>query len=237
MNRHIEALKKNAARYAVRFIQPGMILGLGHGSTARFALHEIAALFSRGTLPRILGIPCSAAVGRAAAALNIPLTTLDAHPEIDLTIDGADEITLKGFAIKGGGGALLHEKIVAQASRRMILIADETKLSPVLGTRFPVPVEVVPFGMTSHLKYLERQGCRPVLRKEGDLPFRTDEGNCIIDCHCGPLEDPHALALKLKERAGMVEHGLFLDLATDIVLSGQEGIRHIPLSVRHGGPS
>jgi ribose 5-phosphate isomerase A len=173
-------------------------------------------------------VPSSLQIEAEARRLGIPLTTLDEHPVVDLTIDGADEVDPDLNLIKGGGGALLREKIVAQASRREIIVVDESKLSPALGARWAVPVEVVPFGWRSQAAYLESLGAQPILRLNSDgTPFTTDQGNLILDCDFGPISQPAQLAARLSERAGIVEHGLFLGLATDVIVAGVEGVRHL----------
>ena len=239
MNLDITQLKQKAAEHAVEFVESGMIVGLGHGSTAIFAVRRIAQLVRESQLQDILGVPCSRQVEEEARRLGIPLTTLDEHPIVDLTIDGADEVDPHLNVIKGGGGALLREKIVAQASRREIIVVDESKLSPALGTRWPVPVEVAPFGWRSQVAYLESLGAQPVLRRDSDgTPFKTDQGNLILDCHFGPIQDPVQLAARMSERAGIVEHGLFLGLATDVIAASSQGIRHLKrdaLSLLKGG--
>jgi ribose 5-phosphate isomerase A len=223
----IPQLKQKAGWYAVEFVKSGMVVGLGHGSTAIFAVRCIAQLLQEGRLQDVLGVPCSRQVEAEAQRLGIPLTTLDEHPVVDLTIDGADEVDPDLNLIKGGGGALLREKIVAQASRREIIVADESKLSPALGTHWPVPVEVIPFGWRAQAAYLESLGA-PTLRLDADgTPFETDQGNLILDCNFGPIPDPSQLAGRLNERAGIVEHGLFIGLATDVIVAGAEGVRHI----------
>lgn len=221
-------LKQQAAERAVEFVKSGMVVGLGHGSTATFAVRRIAELLRGGQLQDILGVPCSRQVEEDAWRLDIPLTTLDEHPGVDVTIDGADEVDPDLNLIKGGGGALLREKMVAQASRREIIVVDESKLSPALGTHWPVPVEVTPFGWRSQAAYLESLGADPVLRLNSDgTPFTTDQGNLILDCNFGPIAQPYQLAARLSERAGIVEHGLFLGLATDVIVASVEGIRHL----------
>lgn len=221
-------LKQKAGWYAVDFVESGMVLGLGHGSTAVFAVRCIAQLLREGRLRDVLGVPCSRQVEAEAQELGIPLTTLDQHPTVDLTIDGADEVDPDLNLIKGGGGALLREKIVAQASRREIIVVDESKLSPALGTRWPVPVEVTPFGWRPQSAYLESLGAQATLRVENDgTPFRTDQGNMILDCHFGPISDPAQLAARMNQRAGIVEHGLFLGLATDVIVASAERVRHL----------
>lgn len=224
----IAQFRQQVAERAVEFAESGMVVGLGHGSTAAFAVRRIAQLLRTGQLQDILGVPCSIQVEEEAQRLGIPLTTLDEHPVVDLTIDGADEVDPRLNLIKGGGGALLREKIVAQASRREIIVVDESKLSPALGTHWPVPVEVVPFGWRAQAAYLESLGARPVLRQNSDgTPFKTDQGNLILDCHFGPIQDLAQLATRMSERAGIVEHGLFLGLATDVIVATDQGIRHL----------
>ena len=219
--------KQQAAERGAEFVESGMIVGLGHGSTAIFAVKKIAELLRAGSLKDILGVPCSLQVENTAKRLGIPLTTLEEHPVIDLTIDGADEVDPNLNLIKGGGGALLREKVVAQASKREIIVVDETKLSPALGTRIPVPVEVVPFGWRTQAAFLASLGAHIALRRNEDgTQFETDQGNLVLDCDFGPIKKPEKLAARLQERAGVVEHGLFLGLATDLILAGEEGIRH-----------
>jgi ribose 5-phosphate isomerase A len=224
----ITEFKRQAGYRAVDYVRSGMIVGLGHGSTAIHAIRRIAQLLREGQLHDILGIPCSRRVEQDARELGIPLTTLDDHPVVDLTIDGADEVDPDLNVIKGGGGALLREKIVAQATRREIIVVDETKLSPALGTRWAIPIEVVPFGWPVQIVFLESLGGRPTLRRLDDgMPFFTDQGNLIIDCAFGPIVDPAALVAQLDARAGIVEHGLFFDLVSDVIVAGKDGIRHL----------
>lgn len=221
-------LKREAAQRAVELVRSGMILGLGHGTTAHQALVRIAELLRAGALRDIAGVPCSTQVEAEARELGILVTTLDEHPTLDLTIDGADEVDLNLNLIKGGGGALLREKVVAQASEREAIVVDEGKLSPALGTRSPLPVEVIPFGWKTHIPYLESRGAAVALRRApAGEPFRTDQGNFILDCRFGPIRDPHGLARGLEARAGIVAHGLFLDLATDLFVAGPGGVRHL----------
>jgi ribose 5-phosphate isomerase A len=220
--------KQQAAEYAVQSIESGMVVGLGHGSTAIWAVRKIGQLVQSGVLRDILGVPCSTIVEAEAHELNIPLTTLEEHPVVDLTIDGADEVNPNLELIKGGGGALMREKIVAQASKREIIVVDESKLVPALGTRWAVPVEVIPFGYGTQLAYLEGLGAQVKIRQNADgKPFITDQGNLILDCQFGPIDNPAALAAKLKERTGIVEHGLFIGLATTVIVAGADGIREI----------
>jgi len=216
----MDELKKQAAEQAVALITPGMVVGLGEGSTALWALRAIARKLGDGSLSNIVGVPCSKNIERYATELGIPLTTLEACEHIDLTIDGADEVDPQLNLIKGGGGALLREKIVAQASLREIIIVDESKLSPALGTKWHVPIEVVPFGWGSQRRFLESLGAKVMLRqsKTGGN-FITDQGNFILDSHFGPISDPAALAATLSARAGIVEHGLFVGLTTQLIVA------------------
>ena len=225
---NIAQLKRLAAERAVEFVEPGMILGLGHGSTTLHALRRIAELLSRGELRDLLGIPTSSQVEQEAKDLGIPLTTLNDHPIVDVTIDGADEVDGALNLIKGGGGALLREKMVAQVSRREIIVVDETKLSPTLGIRWPLPVEVTPFGRVPQERFLESLGAQVAVRRTIDgAVFRTDQGNEILDCDFGAISNPERLASRLEGRAGIVEHGLFLGLASDVIVGTEEGIRHL----------
>ena len=221
-------LKELAAHRAVEFVQSGMIVGLGHGSTALFAVRSIAELIRSGALQNIRGVPCSRKVFEDARKLGIPITTLNRNSVIDLTIDGADEVDNHLNLIKGGGGALLREKIVAQASLCEIIIVDESKMSPVLGMRCAVPIEVAPFGWQSHIFPLEKLGAKVKPRRKNDATlFKTDQGNIILDADFGPISDPAKLAADLKARAGVVEHGLFIRIATDVIVAGKGGLRHI----------
>ncbi len=231
MSKEFKQYKQMAAEQAMDFIESGMVVGLGSGSTALCALEGIAAKLHAGELKDIVGIPCSRFIQREAVKLGVPLTTLDDHPAIDLTIDGADEVDPQLNLIKGGGGALLWEKIIAQVSRREIIIVDERKLSPMLGTLWAVPIEVIPLGWQTHVEYLETLGAE-VERRSGEkgAAYRTDEGNFILDCKFGPINDLNLLDRRLKQRAGIVEHGIFLDLATDVIVAGGDGVRHIHAS-------
>src|SRR5512136_2142335 len=227
-----QGLKQQAADQVLAYIQTGMIVGLGAGSTAILAVRGLADKLSRGELTDIQGIPCSRVVEAEARRLGIPLTTLEDHPVIDLTFDGADEVDPALNLIKGGGGALLREKLVAQASRREIIIVDESKLSPALGTHWAVPVEVVPFGWRTQYVYLESLGARPTLRLGTDgAPFVTDQGNYILDSAFGPITDPVSLGASLDARTGIVCHGLFLGIADEVIVAGASGIKNLKRAV------
>jgi ribose 5-phosphate isomerase A len=228
MTSSVEEQKQKAAELAVTYVKSGMVVGLGAGSTAVVAVRHLSQQLKAGRLKNILGVPCSAQTEREAIHLGIPLTTLEAHPIIDLTIDGADEVDPHLNLIKGGGGALLREKIVAQASRREVIIVDESKISPVLGTRWAVPVEVIPFGWGSQSAFLRSLGAEVTLRKKQDeSEYITDQGNLILDCNFGAIANPAKLAGQLQNRAGIVEHGLFINLASDVIVAGKEGCRHL----------
>ncbi len=225
---NIDQFKKQAALKAVDFVQLGMVLGLGTGSTSLFALEEIGKRIREGKLKSIIGIPSSIKTAVDAQKFGIPLGSLDDFPVIDLTIDGADEVDPNFNLIKGGGGALLREKILAQNSRRLIIIIDETKLSSALGVKSSVPVEVIPFACKPALEYLKSLGASVKLRMtKKKEPFQTDQGNFIIDCNFDSISQPHDLAAKFEKKAGIVEHGLFLGLATDVIVSAEDGIRHL----------
>jgi ribose 5-phosphate isomerase A len=221
-----DRLKQQAAAHAVGLLRSGMVVGLGSGTTAAFAVQRVGELLRRGALRDLVCVPTSSATEVMARDLGIPLAAADAPPTIDLTIDGADEVDPQLDLIKGHGGALLREKIVAQLSRRVVIVVDEGKLSPRLGALSRLPVEVIPFAWRTQLEFLERCGARPQLRlrPDGD-PYRTDQGNFVLDCPFAALGDPAALAAKLAARAGIVEHGLFLGLATEVVVAGEQGIR------------
>jgi ribose 5-phosphate isomerase A len=203
--------KEAAGRAAAKLVRDGDVVGLGTGSTAYFAVVTLGERVKSGL--KIIGIPTSVQTADLARQLGIPLTTLDEHPEIDITIDGADEVDPKLNLIKGGGGALLREKVVASASKKMIVVADSAKIVPVLG-KFPLPVEVISFARTVVEHKIVSLGALPRLRTKPDgSPYLTDNGNQILDCSFGKIADPPALALALSNIPGIVEHGLFIGLA------------------------
>jgi len=225
----IDAQKRAAAARALDFVHPGMRLGLGTGSTAKLFVELLAERVGAGL--NVIAVPTSETTRSDAARLGIPLTTLDETPELDLTVDGADEIAPDLSLIKGGGGALLREKIVASASARMVVIADESKWVPVLG-RFPLPIEVVPFGLAATRRAVEAAcvaaGCPgpALLRRAKDgHAFVTDGGHWILDAALERIADPKALGDRLAAIAGVVEHGLFVGLAHAAVLAGSGGVR------------
>lgn len=218
--------KRQAAEYAVeKFVESGMVIGLGHGSTAVWAVRRIAELVRSSELHDITCVPCSLAVERDARELGLSLIVLDGTSRVDVTIDGADEASNDLNVIKGGGGALLREKVVGQATERYVIVADVSKRSPVLGSHWPVPVEVIPFALGVHRRFLESLGGRPALRRTpSQQPFKTDQGNFILDCAFGPISNPRDLAARLAAHAGVVEHGLFLDMVTDLIIAGPDGV-------------
>jgi ribose 5-phosphate isomerase A len=217
-----DARKREAAMAAVAMVTDGMVVGLGTGSTAAFAIDGLIARVRDGL--RIVGIPTSERSAKQARDGGIELTDFGHHPKIDLTIDGADEIVIGSLdLIKGLGGALLREKIVAAASDRLIIIADEPKLVP--GLSGTVPVEVVPFGWETTAARLAALGCRPVLRTAANgAGFRTDGNNLILDCDFGPIADPVQLERELSHTVGVVETGLFIGMATTALVAAPEGV-------------
>ena len=221
-------LKKEAAEYAVQFLESGMVVGLGTGSTAIFATRRIAELLRDGSLKNIVGFATSNVIWQEAQQLGIPLMEQAMSSKIDVTIDGADEVDPKLDLIKGGGGALFREKIVAQASDREIIIVDDSKMSACLGTLHTLPVEVSPFGWESQLRFLQSLGARANIRHNADgSQFVSDSGNMILDCDFGPIADVPGLAANLSARAGIVEHGLFVGIASDVIVASETGIRHL----------
>ena len=218
-----DQLKDQAARAAVALIADGMRVGLGTGSTAAFAVHAIAERLGTGF--RIVGVPTSQQTADLARSLGVPLAELDDVEALDVTIDGADEIDLATFnVIKGAGGALLREKLVARATVRQVIVGDEGKVSA-RGLTKVVPVEVVPFGARHTARALDHLGARPVLRARDGVPFVTDGGNQIFDCDFGPLADPPGIAAAIKALPGVVEHGLFIDLVHTVIVAGAGGIQ------------
>ena len=225
---HQDQLKRAAADKAVEFVESGMVVGLGTGSTAAFAVDLIADRLDRGDLKDIIGIPSSLRTEMQARDRKIPLAGFDTHNEIDVTIDGADEVDPGLNLIKGGGGALLREKVLAQATQRNIIIVDESKLVPKLGTGWALPIEVIPFARGSAARFIESLGASVTLRRtEEGTEFFTDQKNIILDADFGPIADAAFVAARLNERAGIVEHGLFLGLAADVVVAGADGVRHL----------
>ncbi len=217
--------KRRAAEAAVDRVKDGMVLGLGTGSTVRYAIERLGRRVAEGW--ELAGVPTSRATAELARELQIPLTTLDEHPSLDLTIDGADEVDPRLNLIKGLGGALLREKIVAAASEAFLVVVDEGKMVGGLGERAPLPVEVLPFGARRTRSWLETLGCEPTLHRTGEAPFRTDNGNYVIHCRFDGIADPLELAGRLKEIPGVIEHGLFLEMADAVFVGTAAGVKEM----------
>lgn len=217
--------KQIAAEEAVKYIENDMVIGIGTGTTAAYMIQALAQRLREGL--HILGaVPTSEATAQLAVRLGIPLTNLDTHPQLDLDIDGADEIDGQLRLIKGAGGALLREKIVAAASRRFIVIADSSKIVKQLGLKFPVPVEIIPFARTPVHLQLQALGVQAQLRQRDGQVFRTDSGNIILDCFFpGGISDPQALHTSIKSIAGVVESGLFLNMAERAIIGSASGVQ------------
>jgi ribose 5-phosphate isomerase A len=230
-----DALKRAAAEAAVELVQEGMVVGLGTGSTAAFAIEALARRHRQGL--RFVGIPSSDRTAAQATAAGIPLTSFAEHRQIDLTIDGADEVergTLN--LIKGLGGALLHEKIVAAASRRLAIVVDGAKLVDRLGTQAPLPVEVVSFGLEATRAALEGLGASAQLRvSAAGEPFITDSGNRILDCSFGPIADPARLEARIRRVVGVVESGLFIGRADPVFVADAAGVHRLDSARAHRG--
>lgn len=219
-------LKQMAAERAVEEVRSGMIVGLGTGSTATYAVEAIGRALREGHLQDITGIPTSSQIEQIAREAGIPLRSLNDVEQIDLTIDGADEVDPQLNLIKGLGGALLHEKIVAINTRRELIIVDGSKLVKQLGTHALLPVEVELFGWRTHLPFLRELGGEPVLRlaPSGD-PYLTDSNHYILDCRFPGIPDPYVLQAALQSRCGIAGHGLFLGIASAIIVAEADGVR------------
>jgi ribose 5-phosphate isomerase A len=218
-----EDLKKQAGEKAVEYIKEGMIVGLGTGSTVEYSLKKLGKLVRDGL--KIKGIPTSIHTQRIAKKEKIPLTTLEENPVIDLAIDGADEVDSDLNLIKGGGGALVREKIIAYNSKKVIIVIDDSKIVKALGIDFPLPVEVVKFGWTSTKKTLEKIGCNVELRRVMENePYITDNSNYILDCEFERIVEPEQLEIDINNIPGVVENGLFIGLADEVIVGGKQGI-------------
>ncbi len=225
--------KQQAAEFALDYVQDGMYLGLGTGSTTAYFIQALAERLREGSLKSIRAVPTSSRTAEQAVALGIPLITLAEiyqqrkPPLLDLAVDGADEVDPELNLIKGLGRALLREKIVETYAKRFVVIVDESKMVPKLGTRGPLPVEIVPFEAETHVCWLNSLGCHAELWREADgSPVVTDNGNYLARCWFeAGIPNPNALALVLAERPGIVEHGLFLQMASQVVVAGTDGVR------------
>jgi ribose 5-phosphate isomerase A len=219
-------LKREAARHALSYVESGMVLALGTGSTTAHFLDLLGQRLRSGQLIDIVGVPTSRGTTERARAAGIPLSTLEQHSRLDLAVDGADEVDPQLNLIKGLGRALLREKIVEMHCDQFVVIVDESKLVPRLGATVPLPLEVLPFGLQAHLRWLNRLGCHAVhwLEEDGS-PVVTDNGNYMALCEFPEgISDPHRLARRLADRPGIIEHGLFLGMATAVVAAGESGI-------------
>lgn len=220
-------LRQKAAEKALEYVRDGMILGLGSGITAGYFIDLLGERLRTGALREVQGVPTSEASAARARSWGIPLTTLSAHPGLDLAVDGADEVDPSLNLIKGLGRALLREKIIEIDARYFLVIVDESKLVPRLGSKGPLPVEVVSFEVAVHLRWLASLGCRAEQWFEQDgSPVVTDNGNFLVRCWFEDfIPDANALARQLAERPGIVEHGLFLDMADSVIVAGRDGVR------------
>ena len=217
----MEELKKIAGVTAAKYVEDGMVVGLGTGSTAYFFVEEIGRRIKEEGLT-VVGVTTSSQTTKQAEGLGIPLKAVDDIDSIDVTVDGADEVDPQLNGIKGGGGALLWEKIVADISKHYMWIVDESKMVHQLGA-FPLPVEVIPFGAQHVFNKLAAKGYQPTWRMDGDQRYRTDENDYIIDLHLGKIDDPQAMAEELIHMVGVVEHGLFLNRVNDVIVGRQNG--------------
>ena len=219
-----DGLKREAAATAVQYVQSGNVVGLGSGSTARYAILRIGELLKTGQLWDVTGVPTSESTAELARDVNIPLVSLEDVAYIDITIDGADEVDPQLNLIKGLGGALLREKVVACSSSCELIVVDDCKMVSCLGSRVPLPVEVVPFGWKQCAASLGSLGCEPCLRVTDGVRFVTDEGNYILDCRFGCMDDPAMLEREINTIPGVMENGLFLGLADLVVVVSVDGL-------------
>ena len=222
---NIEQLKKIAAEKAAEEIREAMVVGLGTGSTVYYALLKIGEMVRDGL--NIIGIPTSSGTEKIATEQGIPLSTLAAHPIIELTIDGADEVDVHLNLIKGGGAALVREKIIANVSRRILIVVDESKVSRVLGTSFALPVEIVQFGWEATKRSVDQICGQSELRGGIQKPLITDNGNYILDCHFDGIPEPEKVELQLNNIPGVVENGIFVNRADKIIIGTPSGIRYL----------
>jgi len=220
--------KKTAALEAIKHVQEGFVVGLGSGTTAAYAVQEIGERVRQKDL-HVLGVPTSHQALKLAVSCGIPLTTLDEHPQLDLTIDGADQIDRELNLIKGMGGALMREKIVASAAKQFVVVADETKLAEKLGTNHPIPLEVLPFALPTVMTKVQELNGKPILREsEGKVgPVVTDNGNFIVDVEFGPVDAVDELDVKLKLVPGVLETGLFVGMADFVYVGGRSGVQKL----------
>jgi len=217
--------KKEAARASLKFVKDGDVVGIGTGSTAKFFIELLGEQVRSGL--KVRGIPTSERSGHLAASLGIPIITLDDCQQIDVTVDGADEFDPQLRLIKGGGGALLREKIVGSATKQYVIVTDASKRVPVLG-KFPLPVEVIKFAQALVKKRIEALGAKVDLRRDGaGKPYLTDENNYILDCRFGEIRDADGLARQLSDMPGVVEHGLFIGMANVVLVAGGSEVQEL----------
>lgn len=226
----MEEFRRKAAEQATSYLRDGMVIGLGTGRTASFAVRKIGSMVEAGM--HFIAIPTSESTAKLASSLGIELSTLDEHPDIDVTIDGADEVDPALNLIKGKGGALLREKIIASWTREEIIVVDEAKLVGRLGERESIPVEVLTFGYRHTLRLLSGLGSEAGIRMSGNVPFVTDNGNYIADCRFRAIDDLKSLQSTINVQPGVVENGLFLGMASRVIVGGASGIK-----VMESGPS
>jgi len=217
----IEEMKRMAGERAAEYIKDGMVVGLGTGSTVKYTILKLGEMVKDGL--RIIGIPTSRATEKLAREVGIKIGDINDYPEIDLTVDGADEVDARFNLIKGGGGALLREKIVAHASRYEVIVVDERKVKDFLGD-FPLPIEIVKFGYRRTMGVLSNLGCQPKMREVDGEIFITDNGNYIVDCKFGRIENPRKLELEIKDIPGVVEVGIFTELCNEVIIGKKEGV-------------
>lgn len=220
--------KKRAALEAVKHVRDGFVVGLGSGTTAAYAVQEIGERVRKGDL-HVLGVPTSHQALMLAVSCGIPLTTLDEHPQLDLAIDGADQIDRELNLIKGGGGALMREKIVASAAKQFVIVTDETKLAEKLGTNHPIPLEVLPFSLPVVMAKVQELGGKPVLREGGGKvgPVVTDNGNFVVDVEFRSIDALGELDVNLKSVPGVLETGLFVGMADVVYVGGRTGVKRL----------
>lgn len=233
----VEEAKRRAAGEAVKHVEDGFIVGLGSGSTAAYAIRLLGETMRGGELKDVMGVPTSLQAASEAVKAGIPLTTLEEHPAVDVTIDGADQLDWRLNIIKGGGGALLREKIVASCSRLYVVVADERKLTRRLGEGCPIPLEIHPIAARPILIRLEEMGAEASLRMGGGKvgPVVTDNGNLIIDAHFGPLMEAEELEKRLRGVPGILETGLFLGYANIAYIGTKTGVRRLEIDRRRRG--
>jgi ribose 5-phosphate isomerase A len=229
MAHNLIQLKQQAAAAALKEVKDGMVMGLGSGSTTALFVEMLGERVQRGELKNIVAVPTSEKTARRAGELGIALTSLSEHPVLDLAVDGADEVDPSLNLIKGLGRALLREKVVEIHARRLVVIVDDTKMVPRLGTNVPLPVEILPFEAESHMNWLRTLGCRVEYDNDSDgKPVITDNGNFLAHCWfdaCGGIRDCYSLARLLADRPGILEHGLFLDMTSEVIVASSSGIR------------